>query len=139
MKEGRKAEAVTMLDRCQENVPAEVFPLETVPLGFTSNDYMVVKMVSQYLELGEREKGLDLAVRMSNDLMVSARFYLEFYDFARNDFEVCGQYVYLLADELRSHGEETLAKEIEKKFNLLLSVASGEYQGEQTDTLDVKK
>ncbi len=139
MKEGRKAEAVTMLDRCQENVPAEVFPLETVPLGFTSNDYMVVKMVSQYLELGEREKGLDLAVRMSNDLMVSARFYLEFYDFARNDFEVCGQYVYLLADELRSHGEEMLAKEIEKKFNLLLSVASGEYQGEQTDTLDVKK
>ena len=137
MKEGRKAEAVAMLDQCQENVPAEVFPLETIPLGFTSNDYMVVRMVSQYLELGEREKALDLAVRMQNELMVSARFYLEFYDFARHDFEVCGQYIYLLADELKTHGEGALAKEVEKKFNLLLSVASGDFESEPADTLQV--
>ena len=138
MKEGRKEEAVRMLDLCQQNVPAEVYPLETVPLGFTSNDYMVVQMVSQYLTLGEREKGRDLAVRLSNELMVSARFYLEFYDFARHDFEVVGQYIYILADELRSHGEEELAKEIEGRLNLLMNVAAGEYKSEPADTLGVK-
>ncbi len=138
MKEGRKEEAVRMLDLCQQNVPAEVYPLETVPLGFTSNDYMVVQMVSQYLTLGEREKGRDLAVRLSNELMVSARFYLEFYDFARHDFEVVGQYIYILSDELRSHGEEELAKEIEGRLNLLMNVAAGEYKSEPADTLGVK-
>ena len=70
--------------------------------------------------------------------MVSARFYLEFYDFARHDFEVVGQYIYILSDELRSHGEEELAKEIEGRLNLLMNVAAGEYKSEPADTLGVK-
>jgi hypothetical protein len=136
LKDGEKEKALEMLDACQENVPEENFPLESIPVGFSSNDYMVIQMVSLYYQLGAGEKARDLAVRLGNELMVSARFFLEFYDLARSDFEYCGQYIYVLTDEMRKYGDKTLGDEIEDHFHTLMKTALGEYEPEdQVDTL----
>ena len=127
IRDGENEKALEMLDACQENVPEENFPLETIPVGFSSNDYMVIQMVSQYYQLGAVEKARDLAVRLGNDLMVSARFFLEFYDVARSDFEYCGQYIYVLTDEMRKYGDKALGDEIEGHFNDLMHAALGDY------------
>ena len=127
IRDGENEKALEMLDACQENVPEENFPLETIPVGFSSNDYMVIQMVSQYYQLGAVEKARDLAVRLGNKLMVSARFFLEFYDVARSDFEYCGQYIYVLTDEMRKYGDKALGDEIEGHFNDLMHAALGDY------------
>ena len=127
IRDGENEKALEMLDACQENVPEENFPLETIPVGFSSNDYMVIQMVSQYYQLGAVEKARDLAVRLGNELMVSARFFLEFYDVARSDFEYCGQYIYVLTDEMRKYGDKALGDEIEGHFNDLMHAALGDY------------
>ena len=67
-------------------------------------------------------------MRLGNDLMVSARFFLEFYDLARNDFEYCGQYIYVLTDEMRKYGDKALGDEIEGHFNDLMHAALGDYE-----------
>ena len=128
IKDGENEKALEMLDACQENVPEENFPLETIPVGFTSNDYMVIQMVSEYYQLGAAEKARDLAVRLANELMVSSRFFLEFYEYARSDFEYCGQYIYVLTDEMRKYGDQALGDEIEGHFHDLMKAALGEYE-----------
>ena len=122
-KVGEMDRAVEMLDKCQEVM--KNYPLETVCLGFSSNDYIVVEMVSMYYRLGQPEKARNLAVNFFNSLLESARFYLEFYEFAQDEFELCGQYIYFLQDEVRSGGDEELAKKIGNSFEALIDIATG--------------
>jgi len=137
--DGKKDKALEILDMCQENVPEENFPLESIPLGFSTNDYMVIRMVRCYYGAGAPEKARDLAVKIGDDLVESARFYLEFYDYARHDFDLCGQYIYYLADILRKNGDKEIAQQLEDNFELLIRFASGSYEGGDSDTLSLKK
>ena len=137
--DGKKDKALEILDMCQENVPEENFPLESIPLGFSTNDYMVIRMVRCYYGAGAPEKARDLAVKIGDDLVESARFYLEFYDYARHDFDLCGQYIYYLADILRKNGDKEIAQQLEDNFELLIRFASGSYEGVDSDTLSLKK
>ena len=122
-KVGEMDRAVEMLDKCQEVM--KNYPLETVCLGFSSNDYIVVEMVSMYYRLGQPEKARNLAVNLFNSLLESARFYLEFYEFAQDEFELCGQYIYFLQDEVRNGGDADLAKKIGNSFEALIDIATG--------------
>ena len=137
IKAGEKEKALDILHRCEENFPEENFPIESIPLGFTSNDYMVIQMISDFYKLGEPDNGRNLAIRLSNRLLETAKFSLEFYDYASHNFETCGQYIYYLADELKKFGEKELSEKIENNFNLLMKVASGEYDFEGRDSLKV--
>ena len=78
--------AVELLDRCQECVPESVYPLDMSYLGFI-NERNVLEMIALYYDAGAPEKGLDLAKRFVDELLVSAKFYMEFYDYARSNFE----------------------------------------------------
>ena len=82
-------------------------------------------MVSMYYRLGQPEKARNLAVNLFNSLLESARFYLEFYEFAQDEFEICGQYIYFLQDEVRNGGDEDLAKKIGNSFEALIDIATG--------------
>ena len=130
IKAGEDDRALEMLDKCME-VMAN-YPLETIPIGFTGNDYMVVEMVSSYYKLGQTEKARDLAVMMANELIISANFYLEFYEYSKSDFELCGNYIYYLADEMKSAGDGDLADQLSKNFSHLVSWASG-VEGEESE------
>lgn len=60
MKAGQNDRAVEMLDMCNE-VMAQ-YPLETIPVGFPGNDYIVINMVKDYYLLGQADKARALPV-----------------------------------------------------------------------------
>ena len=122
---GEEGRALEMLDKCQSVVKPESYPLETVPLGFSGNDVMVCEMVSLYYALGQPEKARTLAVDLFNDLLVSARFYIEFYEYSKSDLDLCGNFIYYLQDVVKEAGDKELADKIGNNFQSLLDFVSG--------------
>lgn len=139
-KAGQDGRALEMLDKCQAVVTRENYPLESIPIGLTTNDFMVVEMISLYYALGEVDKARELGIDMANELLYSARFFLEFYDYAAEDFDLCRRYLYYLSDEMEKYGDKELADEVEKRFNQLIRSATGDTASshEERDTLTVR-
>ncbi len=125
-KAGENDRALEMLEKCQRVVRRESYPLESIPVGFSGNDYMVCEMVELYYRLGEVEKARELAVELFNELLVSSRFYLEYYDYAKSEFELCGQYVYYLQDIADAMGDKDLAERIGSHFEALMDYVTGD-------------
>jgi len=113
---GDNERAIELLDRCQENVPAETYPIETICLGFYHNDISVIGMVEAYMKAGAIEKGKALADRMREELMKSISFYIGYYDVAKDEFELCCNCLYYLADTIKRYGDEAAAAEIIKSL-----------------------
>lgn len=120
LKAGHRDWALEMLDKCQSVFHEEMYPFDSIPTGFTTNDYMVVQMVSLYYALGEKEKAEAVATTFGNELLASARFYLEFYDYARSDFEMACNYIYFLSDELTKGGSKDIADKLSAALNTML-------------------
>ena len=121
MKAGENDRALEMVDKCCEVM--KHYPLETVPLGFSGNDYMVISLVEDYYLLGQPDKARALAAEMGTDLLKSAKFYIEFYDWAPDEFELVGQYIYFLADVMKQGGDGELAKQLTDSLTGLLDAA----------------
>ncbi len=119
---GQPERALAMLD--QSEAAMVNFPVCSIPLGFSGNDYMVVKTVDLYYKLGHGEKGRELAVKYADEVLAAAAFYLQFYAFAEDEFELCGNYIYYLSDVLEQGGEKELGKQIEKRFSDLVESAT---------------
>ena len=119
---GQKERALEMLDQSEEAMVN--FPICSIPLGFSGNDYMVVKTVELYYKLGQPEKGRELAVRYADEVLSSAAFYLEFYAFAQDEFELCGNYIYFLADVLKAAGDKELSSTVESRFSDMVGSAT---------------
>ena len=122
MANGQNERALEMLD--QSEAAMVNFPICAIPLGFSGNDYMVVKTIELYYKLGQPEKGRELAVKFADELLASAAFYLEFYAFAQDEFELCGNYVYFLADVLKAAGEKELSSTVETRFSDMIGTAT---------------
>lgn len=116
---GDTTRAVEILDMCQECVPEENFPLDQVYLGF-SNEYMVLDMIHMYYEAGENEKALDLATRMTESLFGSLVFFMENYDYAKREMEVCYVSLSDIADMADFYGDTELATTIDKFFDSVI-------------------
>ena len=123
IREGQKDRALEMLSKCEQVMRR--YPLETISLGFSGNDYMVVDMVNQYYALGHPDKAREIAKALGDELLKTASFYLEFYDWGRNEFELAGNYIYLLSDALKNGGDEALGKELTDKFVDIVNSATG--------------
>ncbi len=121
LKAGKTDWAIEMLDKCQKVMPEENFPLVMSELGF-SNEYMVLKMIELYYNCGEADKADALAERFVDELGASAKFYLGFYDYAKDDFESNCELVYYTADILREAGRDTLASELEDHLKSTLGI-----------------
>jgi len=119
LKIGDKERALEMLDMCQECVPEENFPLDMTYLGF-SNEYMVVDMIETYYDAGAPEKALELAERFADQLFQSTLFFLQYYDFAKREFENCYNNLQYLSDLAEHHGDKEFAEDIRNRFNSLL-------------------
>ena len=114
LKAGQNERALEMLEQCERAMQA--YPLESIPIGFTANDYMVVSMIQSYYAVGQKEKADDLALRMSVELLQSAAFYVQYYDWAKTECEDCLSYLYLLSDVVRAGGNAELAGVIDKQI-----------------------
>ena len=124
MRAGENDRALEMLDRC-EQVMAH-YPIEAIPLGFSGNDYMVVSAVQDYYRLGQPEKARALADRLAPELLHTASFYLDFYDWGVSEFEMAGSYIYMLSDVLRSNGEAESADALIDEFADMIETSTGQ-------------
>jgi hypothetical protein len=123
LKAGQRERAAAMMDKCGEVM--RHYPLDAIPAGFTTNDYMVVEMIRLNYLLGRRGEAEALSDELSRCLLEDARFYLEFYDYAKDEVETCGNYIYLLSDTLKDMGKLGLAPDGEKRSKELEEAFSG--------------
>ncbi|MBP5572445.1 MAG: DUF2723 domain-containing protein [Bacteroidales bacterium] len=126
-KSGYTAEAADLLDRGME--ATRQLPLETIPIGFVANDYMVIDIISQYYKYGQKEKADALAEKLAGEMLETALFYYDFYDWAKDDFETSLQYLYYLEDEVKKGGNAELAVWIDTGIKAIL----GPEQPEEED------
>lgn len=122
MAAGQDDRALEMVDKCCEVM--RNYPLETIPLGFSGNDYMVITLIEDYYKLGQPEKARQLAVEMGTELLAGAKFYIEFYDWGRDEFELTGNYIYMLSDVLKQGGDTELADSLTGGLIALVEQAS---------------
>lgn len=115
---GQQERAVKLLDRGME--ATRQLPLESISIGFTNNDYILVDYIAQYYSYGEKEKADELAARLADELFDDVVFYNWFYEYAGESMETSVQYLYFLADEVGKGGNAKLQKSIEDKLNELL-------------------
>ena len=123
IKEGQYERAGEMLDRSCEIM--RNYPLEGIPVGMSSNDYMVIETIEDYFKIGDAESARALGAELGAQLLVSARFFLEYYDYDRDNFELAANYILYLGDALRSGGEKEMADTIENALEDLIRAASG--------------
>ena len=124
---GENDRAMEMLDKCRDIT--RDFPLEGVPVGFSGNDYMVISMVEDYYKLDAADKAVELGAAMAQELLVSANFYNKFYAYAKEDFELIGNYIYFLAEVMEKGGDKALAKELKDNFMAMLGVSPDSVRG----------
>ena len=132
MKEGQNERAIEMLDRAREVMHR--YPLESIPLGMSTNDYLIISMVEMYYKLGELNSARELGALMAADLLETSRFYLEFYEFGKSEFELCGSYVYFLADVMKDGGDKDLADKLTGAFSKLVEWAAGDIPEEEEES-----
>ena len=139
---GENEKALEILDKCQASFPEENFPLETIPVGFTSNDYMVVQMVEDYYYLGQKDKARDLGLKLADGLLDSSRFFLEYYDYTSSTYESCHRCIVYLADVFKKYGDRKLSDKLLDSLEVLLRVATGSLDPEEdlpaADTAEVE-
>ena len=121
--EGEDEKAIEIMDLCQENFPEENFPLESISLGFAGNDYMVAQMIENYYYLGAQDKAHELAVKMTDALMESACFYINWGSLGMNEFEQSGRVLLYIADVCKQYGDTDLSESLTSTFDALLKSA----------------
>ena len=132
---GEAEKALEMMDMCQEKFPKENFPLETICVGFSGNDYMVAQMIENYYYLGtsgllgEDESAhakacaAELATELGDLLLETVTFYLDWGSLGTSEFETAGRVLLYVVDVCKEYGDEDLSKDIEDRFNLLIKAA----------------
>ena len=133
--------ALEMLDMCQENFPEENFPLESICVGFSGNDYMVAQMVENYYYLGSSDKlspekaaaakasAASLAQRLGDKLMETATFFLGWGSYGQSEFETAGRVILYLIDVCKEYGDEDISRNLKESFLALSRVNSAKAQG----------
>lgn len=117
---GDTLKAINVLDKCQQSVPAQQYPLESMIIGFYSNDLSVVTMIDAYYRAGAPEKGRDLAKRFSDELLASTRFFIDWYPGTEADLKRSYSVLQYLMDILNMNGDKELADELMASVEKLL-------------------
>jgi hypothetical protein len=137
---GEAEKAVEIMDMCQEVFPEQNFPLESIPLGFSGNDYMVAQMAENYYYLGETQKARELSTRMGEELLKTARFFLEWGSLGQAEFETASRVLLYMADVCKQYGDKDLGNAMIDSLEAFLHAATGSRYGiERDDSLEVVK
>ncbi|MBP9997755.1 MAG: DUF2723 domain-containing protein [Bacteroidales bacterium] len=121
MAEGQNDRALEMLDSCQTIMAR--YPLDAIPVGFAGNDYVIADMIQNYFKLSQNDKARELARAFGEELLTTARFYLEFYEWGKSDFEMAANYIYYVGDILTRNGEKELADILTDTLEKMIDVA----------------
>ena len=123
---GEEEKALEIMDMCQKKFPEENFPLETISVGFTGNDYMVAQLIENYYYLGDAEAARDLAARMADQLLDTSAFFLEWGSLGQSEFESASRILLYIADLCKQYGDKDLSKAMTSTLEALLRAATGE-------------
>lgn len=126
LERGDKERAIAVLDKGMESFPVEVWPLESISIGFNTNVYMSIGMISNYLAAGKPEPAAKMAQQLGDELLHAANFYLDYYDYSSDDFDSVCQFLTYLIEELENGGEKTVSESLRSQFVALLKEATGE-------------
>ena len=117
---GENEMALALMDRGVEVM--QHYPLESICLGFSANDYMVAGIIDNYYKLGQPDKARALAKPFGEELMKSAVFFLSYYDVAQREFDDCASYLYYLADVMAKGGDKEASDDFRNRFSAMLSM-----------------
>lgn len=134
MRDGETEKAVALMDKAMEVLPVSSYPIETISIGFYNQDISVIGMIDSYYEAGEPEKARALSSMFSEEILSSTKFFMEYYDYAKTDFERCCNIIYYLADIMKQNGDKDGSDELMKKLETMLRVAVGDYDTLQEDS-----
>ena len=79
-------------------------------------------MIETYYKAGASEKALELSEKFIDQLFASTEFFLEYYDFAKREFEACYNCISYIADLTDEFGHGDFANETRDRFNALLDI-----------------
>ena len=91
-------------------------------MGF-SNEFMVIDLIDLYYMCGRNETALELSRRFVEKIMQSTYFYLQYYDYAKHEFDICYNCLQYLAELSDENGNTEFGTEIRDRFNSLLDLA----------------
>ena len=123
---GENEKALEIMDLCQQNFPERNFPLESIPLGFSGNDYMVAQMIENYYHLGAADKARELSLRFGEQLLETSAFYLGWGSLGNNEFETASRILLYVADVCKQYGDKELSDALVDKLEALLHAATGQ-------------
>ncbi len=117
--DGYKEKAVQVLDRMQQVMIPQNFPLNTSIL-YSINEYMVLQAIEVYIKCGEKEKGVKLAQDFARETLESVELFAQPYGrgiMSKSDLENnYSLYGYML-EILSESGCPEEAKALELTFN----------------------
>ena len=116
--------ALEIMDMLEENFPESQFPLESIPLGFSGNDYMVAYLIENYYFLGAADKARSLATRMSLALLDTAGFYLEWGSLGSSEFETASRVLLFIADVCKQYGDKELGDAMVETLEAIIRAAA---------------
>ena len=89
------------------------YPMEAIPIGLSGADLATIDIIEDYLRIDCVDQARSMALEYSKEILTSAAFYLEFYKYAKADFDQCSSFIYYFANRLRQNGVEDLADQVE--------------------------
>jgi hypothetical protein len=126
--DGYKEKAVQVLDRMQEVMVPQNFPLNTSIL-YSINEYMVLQAIEIYIKCGARDKGIQLAQDFAKETLEAVELFAKPYGHGiisqtdlENNYSLYGYMLEILSD----CGANEEAKALEISFNEIVTSMLGE-------------
>jgi hypothetical protein len=83
-------------------------------------------LIDLYYHAGQKEKARSLADRVEAELLQSSQFFLDFYDYAHQDFEYAYQMVQYMTDIYDDAGETERSEALISKMEAMLKDVVGD-------------
>jgi hypothetical protein len=119
---GQKERVKALLDKyCQV---MRNYPMEAIPIGLSGADISAIGIMEDYLKIGCEDDARKLASSYAREILDASAFYLEFYKYAKSEFEQCNSFVHYFANRLRQNGITDIADRVEKNLNDMIDAVN---------------
>ena len=122
---GENDRALEMLDKCQEVLSPDRYPYDNSILGWGSNAVFPVEMVTLYYSLGQPDKAKALATELKSEVLQSLRFYFDFYETNKSDFEYGYSLLFYLKDAISRAGDKAFADRLDAELSDFMAKLAG--------------
>ena len=123
LKLGQDERVKAILDKYRQVM--QHYPMEAIPIGLSGADLAAIDVMENYIKIGCVDEARSMALEYSKEILTTAAFYLEFYRYAKSDFDQCSSFIYYFANRLRQNGVEDLADQVENLLDQMVKSVNG--------------